>query len=116
MSLRAAELGEATASDGEGNARKVVAETLTYLPNHRDKMRYDECRRQGLPLISSHVESTIKQINYRVEGTEKFWSEAGAKAMLELRADYLSDEDVLEGFWQRRQAIATGQRRYRRSA
>jgi hypothetical protein len=116
LSLRAAELGEATASDGEGSARKVVAETLTYLRNHRDKMRYDEYRRQGLPLMSSHVESTIKQINYRVKGTEKFWSEAGAEALLELRADYVSDEDELEDFWQRRQATATGQRRYRRSA
>jgi hypothetical protein len=116
LSLRAAELGEATASDGEGSARKVVAETLTYLRNHGDKMRYDEYRRQGLPLMSSHVESTIKQINYRVKGTEKFWSEAGAEALLELRADYVSDEDELEDFWQRRQATATGQRRYRRSA
>ncbi len=116
LSLRAAELGEATASDEEGSARKVVAETLTYLRNHRDKMRYDAYRRQGLPLMSSHVESTIKQINYRVKGTEKFWSEAGAEALLALRADYLSDEDELEDFWQRRQATATGQRRYRRSA
>jgi hypothetical protein len=33
-----------------------------------------------------------------------------------LRADYVSDEDELEDFWQRRQATATGQRRYRRSA
>ena len=78
-------------------------------------MRYDEHRKQGLPLMSSHVESTIKQIKYRVKGTEKFWSDEGAEAVLQLRADYLSADEPLEGFWQRRQAAATGQRRYRRS-
>lgn len=29
-------------------------------------MRYDANRRRGLPLMSNPVESTIKQINYRV--------------------------------------------------
>jgi len=66
--------------------------------------------------MSSHVESTIKQINDRVKGTEKFWSEAGAEALLALRADYWSDEEVLKGFWQRRQAADTGQRHYHHSA
>jgi hypothetical protein len=61
-------------------------------------MRYDEYRRQGLPLMSSHVESTIEQINYRVKVTEKFWSEAGAEALLELRADYMSDGGCVRGF------------------
>ena len=42
--------------------------------------------------------------------------EGGAEAILQLRADYLSDDEPLEDFWQRRQAAATGQRRYRRSA
>ena len=75
---------------------------------------YDEYRKQGLPLMSSHVESTVKQINYRVKGTEKFWTEEGAEALLQLRADYISDDEPLEGFWQRRQMAATGQRPYRR--
>jgi hypothetical protein len=67
--------------------------------------------------MSSHVESTVKQINYRVKGTEKFWTEEGAEALLQLRADYLSDDEPMEAFWQRRQDAATGQRRYhRRSA
>jgi hypothetical protein len=33
-----------------------------------------------------------------------------------LRADQLSDDQPLEAFWQRRQAAATGQRRYRPAA
>ena len=66
--------------------------------------------------MSSHVESVIKQINYRVKGTEKFWSESGAEAILQLRADYLSDTKPLREFWRRRQAAMTGQRRYRCAA
>jgi hypothetical protein len=93
-----------------------VHEALTYLSNHQDKMHYDEYRKQGLPMMSSHVESTVKQINYRVKGTEKFWTDEGAEAILQLRADYLSDDEPMEDFWQRRQEAATGQRRYRRSA
>jgi hypothetical protein len=107
-------LGKATKQDKEGSPRRVVQEALTYLSNHKDKMHYDEYRKQGLPLMSSHVESTVKQINYRVKGTEKFWTEEGAEAILQLRADYLSDDEPMEDFWQRRQEAATGQRRYRR--
>ena len=69
--------------------------------------------RQGLPIVSSLVESMVKQVSRRVKGTEKFWGEEGAEAILQLRADYLSDGDVMAGFWQRRQAAATGQRSYR---
>ena len=78
-------------------------------------MRYDAYRRQGLPLTSSRMESVVKQVNRRVQGTEKFWSEDGAEALLQLRADQLSDGQPLEAFWQRRQEAATGQRRYRRA-
>jgi hypothetical protein len=116
LTARQQELGEATKEDKEGSPRRVVQDARTYLSNHQDKMRYDEYRKAGLPLMSSYVESTVKQINYRVKGTEKFWSEEGAEALLQLRADYLSDDEPMEAFWQRRQEAATGQRRYRRRA
>jgi hypothetical protein len=45
---------------------------LGYLGNDKDKMAYDQCRRQGLPLTSSLMESVVKQVNNRVKGTEKF--------------------------------------------
>ena len=93
--------------------RSVVAKSLRYLTNNQDKMKYAEYRKQGLPLVSSLVELMVKQISRRVKGTEKFWGEEGAEAILELRGDYLSDGEVMEGFWQRRQAAATGQRPYR---
>ncbi len=114
LTTRQQELGPATKEDKEGSPRRVAQEALTYLSNHQDKMHYEEYRKQGLPLMSSHVESTVKQINYRVKGTEKFWAEEGAETLLQLRADYLSDDEPLEGFWQRRQESATGQRPYRR--
>jgi hypothetical protein len=116
LTTRQGEVGKARKNDKEGSPRRVIYEARTYLSNHQEQMQYDEYRKQGLPLMSSHVESTIKQINYRVKGTEKFWTEEGAEAILQLRADYLSDDEPMEDFWQRREAAATGQRRYRRRA
>ena len=116
LRARQAELGPPDDKEPETSPRQVVSKALTYLSNHQDKMRYDEYRRQGLPLTSSLMESVVKQVNRRVKGTEKFWSEAGSEAVLQLRADQLSDGEPLAAFWRRRQAAATGQRRYRRTA
>ncbi len=113
---RQAELGLPEEGEPETSPRQVVARALTYLRNQQGKMRYDEYRRQGLPITSSLMESVVKQVNRRVKGTEKFWSEEGAEALLQLRADQLSDDQPLEAFWQRRQETATGQRRYRPAA
>src|SRR5216684_502155 len=41
LAQRQAELGAPEASDGETSPRRLVAEALTYLQNHKDKMRYD---------------------------------------------------------------------------
>jgi hypothetical protein len=115
LEVRQSELGAPEEADGETSARRVVAEALTYLRNNTDRMRYDEYRKAGLPITSSHMESTVKMFNRRVKGTEKFWSEQGAEAILQLRADHLSETEPLEAFWENRQATATGRRRYRRS-
>lgn len=112
---RQAELGLPEKDEAETSPRQVVSKTLTYLENHQDKMKYDSYRRDGLPITSSLMESAVKQINQRVKGSEKFWSEEGSEAVLQLRADQLSDEAILADFWERRQAAATGQRRYRRT-
>jgi hypothetical protein len=116
LAQRQAQLGAPEPADGETSPRRLVAEALTYLQNHKDKMRYDEYRCQGLPITSSHMESLMKQINQRVKGSEKFWCEEGAEAILQLRADVLSDDRPLDGFWERRQANETGRRRYRKVA
>lgn len=76
--------------------REVLRRTLTYLRNNEPRMRYPDYRKQGLPVSSSMVESLIKEINYRVKGTEKFWDNPeGAEAILQVRAGLLSDDDRL---------------------
>jgi hypothetical protein len=93
-----------------------VAQALTYLQNHQSQMQYAADRRQGLPITSSDVESAVTQFNQRVKGTEKCWSEQGAEAMLQLRADHLSDDEPPQRFWEARQNTQTGQRPYRHAA
>lgn len=86
-----------------GTPRAQVASSLGYLINQRERMKYDEYRKQGLPLTSSPIESAVKQINRRIKGTEKFWS-AGSDPMLHLVADRLSQTNVTAKFWERRLA------------
>jgi len=109
---RQRELGQPERNEAQESPRSKVAEALCYLQNQSSRMRYDEYRRDGLPITSSHIESTIKQINRRVKGTEKFWSSGGADALLQLAADYLSDTQPLTTFWRERTTQATGQRHY----
>lgn len=112
LAQRQAEVGLPQEGDARTSVPVVVADALRYLRNNAGRMDYPEYRKQGLPITSSLVESAVKQINRRVKGTEKFWSEEGAEAILQLRADQLSDGEPLEEFWQRRQEQASGQRRY----
>jgi len=111
LQVRQNELG-VPEKDEEESPRQKVAEALRYLQNQKTRMRYDEYRRQGLPITSSHIESTIKQINRRVKGSEKFWSGVGAEALLQLAADHLSETKPLTTFWRERPSHATGQRCY----
>lgn len=112
LAARAAELGPPPADAGETEPRQIVATTLTYLVNQQSRMNYPDYRRQGLPTTSSHIESTVKQVSRRVKGSEKFWTEAGGEAMLQLRADALSDTHPLSLYWTRRPRHATGTRIY----
>lgn len=82
--------------------KTTLEETITYVTNNRQRMDYPEYRRLGLPISSAPVESTIKQINRRVKGSEKFWLTEGAEAMLQLRAAQLSDDDRWRSNWSRR--------------
>jgi len=99
--------------------RKIVHEALTYLGNNRERMNYPQYRREGLPVTSSLVESLIKEVNWRVKGTEKFWNRPdlaatsrstsrpvggparelpnqSAESILQVRAALLSDDHRLE--------------------
>lgn len=87
--------------DEAGTPRAQVASSLGYLTNHRERMKYHEYCKQGLPITSSAIESTVKQINRRIKGTEKFWAE-GPHPMLHLIADRLSQTNAVDDFWSRR--------------
>ena len=112
LEARQQELGAPQADDAETSPRRVVDETLGYLRNQRTRMRYDDYRRQGLPITTAHIESTVKQINRRLKGSEKFWKSPGAEALLQLVADDLSETDPLARFWRDRPHRATGRRHH----
>lgn len=112
LAERARELGSPSADAGETDPCRIVAETLTYLTNQQSRMNYPSYRQAGLPVTSSHIESAVKQISRRVKGSEKFWTEAGAEALLQLRADLLSDTRPLDGYWRRQMENATGTQPY----
>jgi len=61
-----------------------------------DDPRY---RREGLPSSSALLESLIQQFNQRVKGSEKFWTDPRAEAVLQVRAAYLSDDDRRSGIY-----------------
>jgi hypothetical protein len=101
--------------DDETSPAQRVADALRYLANQRSRMNYPEYRRLGLPITSSHVESTIKRINRRMKGTEKFW-DAGAEPMIHLVADQLSPAEQRDRYWSTRPRRLSSQRCYRLAA
>jgi hypothetical protein len=112
---RAQALGPPGEGDGETSPRRIVAEARQYLTNQQSRMKYAEYRKLGLPITSSHIESTIKQINRRMKGTEKFWSQ-GAEPLLQLVADHLSETSDLDRFWTRRPNQLPPRRSYQTAA
>jgi len=105
-------IGKPPDEAGPSDPRQRVHRALTYYAYHQSRMDYPKYRRLGLPLTSSHVESTIKQINRRIKGSEKFWLQSTSEAVLQLRADYLSDSAPLDNFWLRHQTRQTGGNTY----
>jgi len=76
--------------------RQITAETIGYFENNVGRMKYPQYRREGLPITSAHMESFVKELNYRVKSTEKFWNDgASGESILQVRAASLSDDDRL---------------------
>ena len=92
--------------------RQRIGRAIVYYTNHQSRMNYPEYRRLGLPITSSVMESTIKQLSRRVKGTEKFWNKPNVEGLLQLRADFLSDSEPLHGFWKRWRQRITGTNNY----
>ena len=88
--------GVAPPDTPEHDPRRLVAKTITYLEHNQKRMNYPEYRRQGLPITTAWMESLVKEINYRVKGTEMFWNDPeGAEAILQVRAAVLCDDGRL---------------------
>jgi hypothetical protein len=109
LELRQVEVGEPSGETPKTEPSAVIAKSLGYLRNQQSRMHYAQYRQQGLPITSAYVESTVKQINRRMKGTEKFWSQA-AEGMLTLVADHLSDTPTLARFWRTRPGRLKGTR------
>ena len=92
----------------EDDPREQLRVVLRYLENNRERMHYDQYRRQGLPTTSAWMESAVKEMNYRIKGTEMFWNNPeGAEAILQIRAAALSDDDRLTRYLTHRPGQAT---------
>jgi hypothetical protein len=91
--------GSAPKEATETDPRRVLEETQRYVANNLERMDYPRYRKLGLPISSAPMESVVKQFNRRVKGTEKFWTNEGAEAVLQIRAAYLSQDDRAERFW-----------------
>lgn len=109
-----ARLGPPPPDARHDDPRQIVRTARVYYQNHASRMNYPHYRRQGYPLTSSLMESTVKQVSRRVKGSEKYWSAPGGEAMLRLRADYLSDDRPLRSYFAHRPRHTTGTRAHRR--
>ena len=88
--------GEPPEEAPDQDPRKILSKTIHYLENNQARMKYPEYRREGLPVTTAWMESLVKEVNYRVKGTEMFWNDpAGAEAILQVRAAALSDDERL---------------------
>jgi len=105
-------LGKPPQEAAGNDPRLRLHRALTYFTNNASHMDYPAYRKEGLPITSSHIESTVKQINRRIKGSEKFWLQLASECVLQLRADYLSDSKPLKPFWLRWQADQTGSSHY----
>ena len=108
-------LGEPPPDAGGDDPREVLRVSRVYYENHASRMDYPQYRREGFPLTSSLMESTVKQVSRRVKGSEKYWSSVGGEGMLRLRGESLSDDEPLNGYWSRRSQAAPGTRAYHRA-
>jgi hypothetical protein len=98
-----AKIGAPPPETPETDPRQIVATTIGYLEHNRRRMKYPAYRRAGLPVTTAWMESLVKEVNYRVKGTEMYWNDPeGAEAILQVRAAALCDDDRLSKHLQQR--------------
>jgi hypothetical protein len=90
---------ELAAGSEDAAALEQLRESSGYLERNQSRMNYPAYRQRGFPVTTAWMESLVKEINYRVKGTEMFWDDpAGAEAILQLRAASLSDDERLNRY------------------
>ena len=104
LKAQAERKGKPRASDGPQHPRRVLARNVGYFENNKEHMNYPEYRKKGWPIGSGNTEAAAKQFNKRVKGTEQFWSQQGAEAILGLRALWLSQDRRWQRYWSARPA------------
>ncbi len=85
------------------DARRAVAEALSYLTHNAPRMDYPRYRQAGLPITSSLAESLVGEFNARLKSRQKYWNRpCGAEAILQLRAAVLSEDGRLDRYFAQR--------------
>lgn len=78
----------------EGETNQELETELAYLRRHGEagRLSYVSFRRQGLPLGSRAIESSIRRvINLRLKSNAMFWREENAEIMLQVRSQVMTD-------------------------
>ncbi len=69
-----------------GRRAKAMETERNYFARNRDRMRYHDIERRGIPIGSGAVESAVRRIvNLRLKSNATNWLEHNAEAMLQLR-------------------------------
>ena len=104
-------IGKPDESTDDDDPRESLRKVIGYLTNNVQRMKYDEYRKAGLPTTSAWMESAVKEMNYRIKGTEMFWNNpVGAEAILQIRSAALCDDDRLVRAMTQRPGLATQRR------
>ena len=108
LRLHQSRIGLPPEDASEGDPREQLRRIIGYMENNRERMKYAEYRCAGLPTTSAWIESAIKEMNFRVKGTEMFWNHpSGAEAILQIRSASLCDDDRLARLLSRRPGCTT---------
>jgi hypothetical protein len=86
---------------GETDRRRILANNLNYFKTNRRGMDYPTFRKNGWPIGSGIIESTVKQVGKRLKGTEKHWTLPGAEATLQVTTHLISEDGSWLDFWNR---------------
>jgi hypothetical protein len=79
----------------DDESREVRRLNLKYFTENKDRMRYASLAANGYHIGSGLVESACKTVvGMRLKGSGMRWSQAGAEAMLSLRASLLTDPSL----------------------